>query len=128
MAGARPLPLQFSTIALSALHSGLAALRRAEGRLFEDHHHEGMAVSGPSTEAKAGDDCPWCQSVGWTPKASDDQSAWARASMAEKFLRKVEGQLAASVYKNNSADRGQSFARNRRADAPPAGAGHAAID
>jgi len=52
--------------------------------------------------AKLGaDGCPW--SVGWyDPDGKRKSKSIGSRSMAEKFARKVEGQLAAGVYRNDS--------------------------
>jgi integrase len=53
-------------------------------------------------KAKLGaDECPW--SVGWyDPDGKRKSKRIGSKSLAEKFARKVEGQLAAGVYKNDS--------------------------
>ncbi len=51
--------------------------------------------------AKLGDECPW--SVGWyDPDGKRKSKTIGSKSLAEKFARKVEGQLAAGVYRNDA--------------------------
>jgi integrase len=51
--------------------------------------------------AKLGDDCPW--SVGsYDPDGKRKSKTIGSKSLAEKFARKVEGQLAAGLYRNDA--------------------------
>jgi integrase len=59
--------------------------------LFRDHRES----------RKLGDKCPW--SVGWIdPEGKKKSKKLGSKSMAEKYARKVEGQLAAGTYQNTS--------------------------
>lgn len=54
-----------------------------------------------SKQKKHGDKCPW--SVGWyDPDGNRKQKSIGSKSMAEKFRRKVEGELVAGVYQSYS--------------------------
>jgi hypothetical protein len=58
--------------------------------------------------AKLGDACPW--SVGWyDPDGKRKSKSIGCKSLAEKFCRKVEGQLAAGVYQDNSRKTWKEF-------------------
>ena len=50
---------------------------------------------------KLGEDCPW--SVGWyDPDGKKKSKRIGSKSMAEKFRKKVEGQLASGTYQANA--------------------------
>ena len=52
-------------------------------------------------KAKLGDDCPW--SVGWLdPEGRRKSKRMGSKSAAEKYQRKIEGQLAAGVYQGEA--------------------------
>lgn len=60
--------------------------------LFQDHRQK----------QKLGDNCPW--SVGWIdPEGRRKSKKIGAKSRAEKYARKIEGQLAAGTYENKSA-------------------------
>src|SRR5437868_14991656 len=51
--------------------------------------------------AKLGDACPW--SVGWyDPDGKRKSKSIGSKSLAEKHARKIEGQLAAGLYRNDA--------------------------
>ena len=69
----------------------------AVGRVPERNpNHESVAISGQPTEEEAGGDkCPW--SVGWYDASGRKRSKKVGSkSMATKFARKKEGELAAN--------------------------------
>jgi hypothetical protein len=55
----------------------------------------------PKQKAKRGDKCPW--SVGfYTADGKRTQTSIGTKASAEKFQRKIEGELAAGVYQSKS--------------------------
>jgi integrase len=61
--------------------------------------------------AKLGDACPW--SVGWyDPDGKRKSKRIGSKSMAEKHARKVEGELAAGVYRNDSRKTWAEFVKD----------------
>ena len=64
---------------------------------------------------KRGDKCPW--SVGWfDPDGKKRSKRIGCRSLAEKFARKVEGQLAAGTYQGESRKKWKPFADEYEAD------------
>jgi len=58
--------------------------------------------------AKLGDEAPW--SVGWyDPEGKKRQRTFKSKSAAERYRRKVEGELAAGTYQNNSRKTWKAF-------------------
>lgn len=74
--------------------------------LFQDHRQK----------QKLGDGCPW--SVGWVdPEGKRKSKRVGSRSLAEKFARKVEGQLAAGVYETHSRATWEAFMADYEAKA-----------
>jgi len=66
--------------------------------LFQDHRQK----------QKLGDKCPW--SVGWIdPEGRRRSRSIGRHSLAEKFQRKIEGQLASGTYQSNTRKQWADF-------------------
>ncbi len=73
--------------------------------LFQDHRQK----------EKLGDKAPW--SVGWfDPDGKKKSKRIGARSLAEKFARKVEGQLAAGTYQGESRKKWKQFADEYEAD------------
>jgi predicted PolB exonuclease-like 3'-5' exonuclease len=59
-------------------------------------------------KAKLGDKCPW--SVGWyDPNGKKKSKSIGSKSMAEKFSRKLEGQIASGTYQDTSRASWEQF-------------------
>jgi len=72
--------------------------------LFQDHRQK----------EKLGDKCPW--SVGWIdPEGKRKSKRLGSKSRAEKYARKVEGQLAAGTYEGENRKNWADFLREYRA-------------
>jgi len=66
-------------------------------------------------KAKLGDKCPW--SVGWyDPEGKKRSKTIGCRSLAEKFARKTEGQLAAGTYQSESRKQWSKFQEEYDAD------------
>jgi integrase len=63
--------------------------------------------------AKLGDACPW--SVGWYFDGKRKSKRIGSKSMAEKYARKVEGQLAAGIYRNDARKSWAEFVKEYEA-------------
>jgi integrase len=73
----------------------------------------------PKQKAKLGDKCPW--SVGWyDPQGRRRQKSVGSKSQAEKYCRRVEGELAAGVYGDRKRVKWSDF-RTQFADVALAG-------
>lgn len=76
--------------------------------LFQDHRQK----------QKLGDKCPW--SVGWiAPDGRKKSKSIGNRSNAEKFQRKVEGQLAAGTYQTRSQKTWEEFRAEHKAKILP---------
>lgn len=62
----------------------------------------------PRQKQKLGNKCPWC--VGWyDPEGKRKSKSIGAKSRAEKYARKIEGELAAGVYQTSSRKRWDEF-------------------